>query len=160
MLNEIKPLHSQLQLQTRLLKNAVAGMSDKDAQTCLNDKTNHVVWLAGHTVSSRVMLANCLGIEYAQPYPELYDNGKGMEAGAQYPVLADLMKDWDPVTEKIEAALENLDENFLKSDGPFQTPMGGDMTSVIGFMMHHESYTIGQIGIARKFFGLESMKYN
>ena len=69
MSNSIKHLVNQFDLQTRLFNNVTTGINDADAQKQLNENTNHVAWLAGHTASTRHMLAGALGIQVSEPFP-------------------------------------------------------------------------------------------
>lgn len=160
MSNYIKPILSQFNLQTRLFKNATSGVNDADAQTRLNQNTNHIAWLAGHTASTRFMLANVLGVKVNEPFPEHFQNGKGLDPDANYPSMSELTKDWDSVSEKVATALEALPEEALGQKMPRPVPTGETLGDFLTFLSHHEAYTIGQIGIARKFFGQDAMKYN
>jgi hypothetical protein len=157
------PIHylaSQFDLQTRLFQNVTAQVNDGLATTRLNPNTNHLAWLVGHTVSTRFMLANVLGLGMQEPFPALFENGKGLDAAAQYPSLADLTKDWASVSEKISAALKALPAEALGQTLPQPVPTGNTLGDFIAFLNHHEAYSIGQMGIMRKFHGLEAMKYN
>ncbi|MCD6010968.1 MAG: hypothetical protein K0Q79_830 [Flavipsychrobacter sp.] len=160
MVNSIKHLINQYNLQTRLFSNVTTGVNDTQAQQQMNPNTNHIAWLAGHTVSTRYMLANALGLQEKEPFPELYENGKGMDKTAKYPAMAELTRDWGSVSEKVGAALNNLTEEALQNKMPFAVPTGDTLGDFITFIIHHEAYTIGQMGISRRFFGLDAMKYN
>lgn len=155
----IATLVEMLNLQTRLFKNVVEGITEDHAQTRLNDDTNHIAWLTGHTVSSRYAMAHLAGLNEQEPYPDLFGKGKGIEDGT-YPTLLDLTKDWDHISHKMIEAISNLPEATLTQQAPFQLPIGDpSMRGAFTFFAHHEAYTIGQIGIARRYFGYEAMKY-
>lgn len=156
----MKAIITQFDLQTRLFKNVTTEVNDSDAQTQMNGNTNHMAWLTGHTVSARYTLANVLGITDQEPYPHLFAQGKGIDSDTTYPSMDDLRKDWDTISEKIRAVLEGLDEAALNQKAPFPVPTGDTIGQFVPFMMHHEAYTIGQMGIVRRFHGLDAMKYN
>lgn len=160
MSDSIQYFVSQHNLQTRLFNNVVSGVNDADAATPLNVTTNHIAWLTGHIVSTRFMLATVLGIEAQEPYPALFANGKGMDADATYPSMADLTKDWNGISEQIAAAIGGLNADALAQEMPRPVPTGNTLGDFIVFLMHHEAYTIGQIGISRRFHGLEAMNYS
>ena len=160
MSNSIKHLISQFNLQTRLFNNVTAGVSDAVSQQRMNSHTNHIAWLTGHLVSTRFMFANALGIQAKEPFPELFENGKGMDPKAKYPAMEALTKDWNSISEKIAGALQALDEKALSNKMPRPVPTGETLGDFIAFLMHHEAYTIGQVGIVRRYFDLEAMKYN
>lgn len=159
MSNSIKHLIDQFNLQTRLFQNVTAGVTDAISTTQMSPNTNHIAWLTGHTVSTRYMLGNALGLGLSEPFPALFENGKGMDKAAQYPSMSALIADWAGVSEKVGAALAALPEEALATVLPQGLPTGNTLANFVSFIMHHEAYTIGQIGISRRFHGLEAMKY-
>jgi len=46
--NPIGPIVDQLNLQKRLLKNVISGVSDEAANKKLEGAPNHVAWITGH----------------------------------------------------------------------------------------------------------------
>jgi uncharacterized damage-inducible protein DinB len=148
------------ELHTRLFLNVVDGIKESDAQQTLNKSTNHIAWLTGHVVSSRHAIANIIGGNNKESYPELFGQGKGIES-ITYPSLEDLVADWDSTSEVLISLLDDLSDNQLQEEAPIKVPLGdGSLRSLIAFFVHHEAYHIGQLGIARKYFGYDSMKYN
>lgn len=157
--SSLSALVSQLQLQTRLFHNALSGISDKDAIRQINTNTNHVTWLTGHLVSSRFFLANVLGIRAQEPFPELFAERKGILPHAEYPGQQDLMKDWDMISDLLISKLQSITPERLNEKIPFPVPTGDTLESLIAFIAHHEAYTIGQIGLYRRYFGYAGMEY-
>ncbi len=157
---QITALIDQLNLQTRLFKNAVADLKDEDARKQIVPGTNHTSWLAGHTVSTRYGLANMFGAHASEPYPELFAHQKGMEAGVEYPSISDLTKDWDSISNVVIAKLNTLTDEDLAAPLPFQLPIA-DTTKkgYLSFITHHEAYTIGQLGLLRRLNGYPAMTY-
>jgi hypothetical protein len=153
-------LAGQFDLQTRLFQNVVDQVTDGISTTRLNGNTNHLAWLVGHTVSTRFMLAKVLRMELQEPFPALFENGKGLDASAQYPSMAELTKDWASVSEAVSAAIKALPAEALGMVMPQPVPNGNTLGDFLAFIIHHEAYTIGQMGISRRFHGLEAMKYN
>ena len=95
-----------------------------------------------------------------EPFPILFENGKGRDDKTTYPTMDALTKDWNSISEKISKALNALTEDALGQKTPRPVPLGDSLGDFIAFIVHHEAYTIGQLGICRKFFGLEAMKYS
>lgn len=151
----------QLNLQTRLFKNVTEGISDSDAQKHVAPKVNHAAWLTGHIVSTRYMMAGALGLEMQEPYPDLFANGKGLEEGTKYPAMAELLKDWDTISEAVVNKINSLSDDIAMNDLPQPTPIGDkSLKSFMNFCSHHEAYTIGQLGFLRRVLGYDAMKYN
>ncbi|MFN0276658.1 MAG: DinB family protein [Chitinophagales bacterium] len=160
MSNSIKHLINQFNLQTRLFNNVTSNITDADAGKSMNENTNHIAWITGHIVSTRYMLANALGQNVQEPFPTFFENGKGMDKTATYPSMQDLTKDWGFISEKVTTALAGLTDEATDTKMPQPVPTGDTLGDFIAFLAHHEAYTIGQLGIYRRFHGLDSMKYN
>ncbi len=160
MSNTIKHLINQFNLQTRLYNNVTAEISDSIASKPMNENTNHIAWLTGHIVSTRYMLATVLGIQDKEPFSTLFKNGKGIDRSANYPSMKELTNGWSSISEKVLVALNSLSEEVIASKAPRAVPTGESIGDFISFIMHHEAYTLGQLGIYRRFYGIEAMKYN
>jgi len=159
MTNTIKLITSQLNLQTRLFNNVTDGITDEQSRVHLYPNANHPAWLTGHIVSSRYLFANLLGLKDAEPFPSLFQNGKGMDNAAAYPSMSDLRRDWNGISEKIVTVLDSITEETLSSGLPKPVPAGNTVGDFIAFILHHEAYTIGQIGIYRRYLGVPAMSY-
>lgn len=112
---------------TRLFKNAIEGISDKDAQDRLGTKANHVAWLAGSLVHERDVLVNVLGSSLMQTSYELFKDHKGIQDGVAYPSLDEFRNDWEKITPILRDALVNASEEQLNAPDPYQMP-GGNYT--------------------------------
>jgi hypothetical protein len=74
--------------------------------------------------------------------------------------MKELTKDWSAVSEKVAIALNGLTEDALNAKVPHPVPTGDTLGDFISFIVHHEAYTLGQLGIYRRFHGMEAMNYN
>ena len=158
--NSIAGLTTMVKLQTKLFKNVCADFSEEYAQKTLSKDTAHIAWIAGHLVSSRYALAGLFGADVKEPFPDVFGQGKGMDQSLSYPSMADLLKDWNSVSEKLSERLESLSDDELSASAPYQFPIeDSTMLGLLVFFVHHEAYHIGQIGIARKFFGFDALAY-
>ncbi|MDH3267884.1 MAG: DinB family protein [Ignavibacteria bacterium] len=160
MSNSIKQLINQFNLHTRLFNNVTVAIKDGDAAKPMNENTNHIAWLTGHTVSTRFTLAGALGLKESEPFAELFQNGKGIDKTANYPAMNELTKDWNGLSTKIASALNLLNEETLNVKMPRPVPTGDTLSDFISFLMHHEAYTLGQLGIYRRYYGVDAMKYD
>jgi hypothetical protein len=151
---------------TKLFLNALAGISDQDAQDRLGTKANHIAWIAGSVVYQRQVLANALGIQVKQTSEELFKAGKaeghkGIQEHVTYPSLDEYKKDWEKISSALKEGLVNISEEQLNGPDPFAMP-GGDYTffDTLTFCTDRESYCIGQIGLYRRLLGYDAMKWN
>ena len=160
MADSIKYLVAQFNLQTKLFNNVTIGVEGKHAQYQMNDSSNHIAWLVGHLVSTRFMLAKVLGLPSEEPFPEFFGNGKGIDTNIIYPTIKELTENWNVVSDSIANALIGLNEEAIKQKMPRPVPLGDTLGDFMAFLMHHEAYTIGQVGLLRRAVGLPAMKYN
>ena len=149
----------QFNLQSRLFNNVTVDLPEDKRHERMNENTNHIAWLTGHIVSTRYMLLNLLGVQASEPFPNLFEQGKGIQEG-EYPTQAELTAGWDSLSEQLSSRLNELTDAELDAESPIKIPIGPTMRDTLAFFAHHEAYTIGQLGIYRRFFGLEAMKYS
>jgi hypothetical protein len=136
---------------SKLFKNVIDNITDKDAQNRFNTKANHVAWIAGSLVQGRFSLGNLLGLDLKQTSDELFKNNKGIQDNTIYPSLDEYRKDWEKITPVLKDALNNVSEEKLNSPDPWEMP-GGPFTflDTIIACTDRESYCIGQIGLWRR----------
>lgn len=149
----------QFKLQERLYKNVLSDLEDVRSKRP-GDKVNHAAWIAGHLVSTRNFVVSLLGGEANEPHPELFANGKGLDADATYPSLAESLASFEEVSTTMYDALANATPEMLSAEAPFPVPTGSTMGDMMAFLAHHEAYHIGQIGILRRIFGKDAMSYS
>lgn len=145
-------------LHTTLFSNVIENISEEDAHNRLNTKANHVAWLSGSLVQERFDLANALNIEEQQKANALFEGHKGVQDQLTYPSLASFKEDWIAISPKLRSALLAVSQEKLDSIIPMPD---GEMTFFdwVFFIIHRESYCIGQIGLWRRLLGYDAMRY-
>lgn len=163
--DQLPVLISLFDYHTQLFLNALADVSDKDAQNRLGTKANHIAWIAGSVVYQREVLANALGIKVKQASEDLFKAGKGeghkgIQDNVVYPSLAEYKNDWNKISSALKDALLHIGEEKLNGPDPYEMP-GGNYTyfDALAFSTDRESYCIGQIGLYRRLLGYEAMKW-
>jgi hypothetical protein len=145
---------------TKYFHNALADISEQDAQNRLNTKANHISWIAGSLVHQAYSLANAVGIDKKQAADELFANWQGIQDGVTYPSLASYKKDWDAIRGDLRNALANMSDEELEGPDPFNLPDGKyTFFELLTFCIDRESYCIGQIALYRRLLGYDAMKY-
>ncbi len=156
-MNTIK---TQFDLHTRLFNNIISDITDTQANTRANDKINHLKWLAGHVTASRMGLSKFGGLAEDNSLDEYFGHGKSLDETKNYPSLKEIQAKWNAISENISRGLGNLPKEVLDSKAPIDVPVSDpSMRGMLGFLMHHEAYHIGQMGILRKYMGKEAMSY-
>lgn len=163
---QMKTILGLYDYHTKLLVNALDGVSDKDAQDRLGTKANHIAWIAGSVIYQRQVVANAIGIEVKQTSESLFKAGKseghkGIQDQVVYPSLEEYRQDWEKISSPLKEGLTHISEQQLNGPDPFAMP-GGDYTffDTLTFCIDRESYCIGQIGLYRRLLGYEAMKWD
>lgn len=156
----IVPMVSTFRLDTRLLVNCFDGVDDEKALHRPSDEVNNMAFVAAHLTDSRRYLANMLGPEVDNPFPEL-DDGTGIDDFPELPTVEALLKAWKEMGEVLNERLRAATPEQLDADAPIDFGVDdGSLLGGIAFLLHHEGYHIGQLGYLRKMMGLPAMKYD
>lgn len=147
---------AQFDLHNRLFNNVLAGISDSDAGTQAHSSANHIQFLAGHLVYTRLMMKDLAGIAADDRFAQF---DKNMDPALAYLPLSEIVAKWNEMAPKLSEALKHLPAEALSGPGPFPSPMGASLEDCLGFLMHHEAYHLGQLGILRKMAGQDAMGY-
>ena len=155
-------LLAQFKLHNVLFNNVLDQMTDTEADQSIATPMNSFKWLAGHVLNSQEHLAKISGADVAIPWAEHFA-GKPENVKTTVPALAEIKSKWNEIHPKLQSALENLPEEAVNSAveiphpiAPFDNTLGGFWA----FINHHQAYTIGQMGILRRGFNKDAMKYS
>lgn len=150
-------------MHTQSFMNVLEGISEEDALKRVENKTNHIVWMAGNFVNMRYGLGAVLGLQEQDPNNELFFQGRTLDENIKYPTLADLKKNFHDVSAKVyqklwETSDEELDEIFeIGMNIPFITE---NKLNFVGMCIGREDYLCGQIGLMRRILDYPGMKYD
>ena len=157
----VAPVRNTLDLNTRLMLNALDGVDDELALKRPNDTTNHIAFLVLHALDARYYLARELGEDIENPFKDLLEGKKGVEDIEDYPSLDAVREALRDVSDKLAARLETITPEDLESKAGYSFPIEGGETvlGALNFLVHHDTYHLGQISLLRRYFGLEPMSY-
>ncbi len=150
-------------MHTQSFVNVLDGISEEDALKRIENKTNHIVWMAGNLVNMRYGLGMVLGLQDQDPNNELFFQGKALNESYAYPTLADLKKNFHDISAKVyqklfEVTDEELDEIFeIGMNIPF---IKETKLNFVGMCIGREDYLSGQIGLMRRILDYPGMKYD
>lgn len=135
-----------------MLHRALEGLTDEQAREP-GDGTNAVIWVAAHMVTERARFAQVLGAAIEAPWEKRYVRGYAPASIAEWPTIAEVRAKWDEIHAAFTAALESKSsaDALAKSRAP---GLADDLLGVVALAALHDSYHIGQIGSARRHFGL------
>lgn len=155
-------LKEQFDLHTRLYSNATEGITDAQANVRQADHVNHIKWIAGHLLNSRLnSFSKIIGREPDTTYAAQFGRGVALDTAAQYPPISELTARWKETASAISEQLGKVPAEVLAAKSPIQAPVADDtIHGLLSFLVSHEAYHIGQLGLLRKMAGKEPMSYN
>jgi DinB superfamily len=161
-------LGRQFTLNSRLYVNVLDGISEKEGLYRIDDKTNHLNWIAGHLLAMRCRSLNRSGVGCsATAFAAIYSDmdapppaNRMIDTGVQYPPLSELLLEWQNMSEAFIQSVLKLPEDLWNKDIGFVTPIDGrTLIDSFAFTALHESFHIGQMSIIRKALGKPAMSY-
>lgn len=160
MSTSIKHLKSIFGLNYRLFINALAGITEEQAQERISGHNNSIAWIASHTVWARFNTLIFLGQPTKNPFEGMFENFKAYDPKETYPSLEKIKTEWANATALLTEALDSVSEECLAADSPLKNPIGDfSNAGTIAFLAQHESYDIGQIALLKKYYTKEAMSY-
>lgn len=160
MTDALQPIAHLFDLNTRLFRNCLDGVTDAQALRRPNAHTNHLAFVALHLVDARHFLLRALGADLQDPFDGRFADARRLEDIDDFPSLDDLVSTWDVLADLLEAALDQLTREDLMGPAPQRFPIGDPtVLGEIAFLAQHEAYHIGQMALIRKYLGLPAMRY-
>lgn len=148
-------------LNTLLFKNVFRNIDEKTARLSLSDNTNSMIFIALHMLDARYYILDFLGIAFESEFKEVLSNIKVESDSKSFPPLGTVLEDWDKTAAKVRASFSTLTAAQIKKKSPVNFPIMDDtILGAVSFLIHHESYHLGQLGILRKYFGFGPMSYD
>lgn len=160
-----KALLTQFDLHHRLYNNVLEGFTDEETNRRLYDdkNINHVKYLAGHLLNSQYGLAMIAEMEPEIKWNDLFAGMGQSEAkdDFNYPSINEIIDEWNALYESTRGGLSKLTAEDLAASPPAPFEQVADSSGELwAFFNHHIAYHIGQIGILRRGFGKEPMRYD
>lgn len=156
------PLIIQFDLHQKLFNNVLDGFTDEETNHRLHGdkKMNHVKYLAGHLLNAQYGFGMMAGIQQNVKWNELFAAGNQSKAqdNIVYPTIKEIKTEWNELYQPIRNGLEDLTEEDLEKKAP--KDFWETINEMWAFLNHHQAYHIGQIGILRRGFGKEAMRYD
>ncbi len=167
-----KSLLAQFVFNHRMFNNALDGFTDEETNQRLYDDTriNHVKYIAGHLLNSQYAFALLTNVPVDWKWNDLFAGIGQTKArdDISYPSIQQIVDEWKQIYKPVRNGLEKLSEMELKRTAP--DPMdkifedseffSNTIAGVWAFLNYHQAYHIGQIGILRRGFGKEPMKFS
>ncbi len=143
----------QLEWTGRTIGVNIEGITHEDSLVRPDGGGNCINWVLGHIVASRNGMLAMLGQPpyWSDEQVALYRRGSSGELPTDgLKPLPALIEDLDASAARVRAALDAVDDAALAATAP-----SGDRTigQRLAFLVFHESYHVGQIGVLRRLVG-------
>lgn len=151
---------ASMKLNTRLFLNCLHDLSEDAAVWRGNDRGNNISFIAVHLIDARAYLARVLGADVSGPFGPDIAEASSLDEIEMLPTLDSLRSAWEEVSDRLLEQMQQVTEQTLMARADQDFP--GEHDTGLGataFLLHHESYHIGQMALLRRQLGLAPMSY-
>lgn len=155
-----RSIHDLIALNTRLFKNGLDGVDDYVARRRTHARANNIAFVAMHLVSARFYLGRFLGLALVDPYTAQLADVETIEQVSSFPPIDHLRDAWAHASDAVLKHTTTLPDAHWSEPSTVAFPIAGTSRfECAAFLLHHESYHLGQLGVLRKQAGLPAMAY-
>jgi uncharacterized damage-inducible protein DinB len=155
----VAPLAAIFQLNSDLLLNCLAGLSEAEAQARPSGGGNSMDFLAAHLTDTRHVLAAGLGSPLLNPLTPYLAGARGIEDIRSWPSLAELQSAWRAISHHLGGVLGSLSREEAMRAVTHRLSLDGTQLGLIAFLAQHDSYHVGQMAFLRRQLGKPAMSY-
>ena len=148
------PIAMMFRINNDLVSRAIGSLTDEELWQRPTDRSNPMLWIAGHVVQTRASMLKLLGEPFDTGWGDLFNRGAALQERTRYPARADIERVMGDTTARLQSKLAALDDQQLASPatGP-ALPGASTVADQIAFFAFHESYHVGQLAYIRKALG-------
>ncbi len=156
----IAPLAETLRLNSRLYRNCLDGLRDDAARGRPLPAANSAAYVAAHLVESRFYLLGLMGVKRDSPLGDRI-GWKSCDEITAWPSLDEIKSAWAEAGDALDRRLKEMTPK--EADAPVDTQFPIETRTalgLLGFLVQHDSYHLGQLSLLRKTCGLPAMSYS
>jgi uncharacterized damage-inducible protein DinB len=152
------PIAMMFRINQSLLARALDRLTDDELWRQTTEKSNPMLWIAGHVVQTRAAILELLGDPFDTGWGDLFKRGAALQDRARYPSPPDIDPVMRDITARLHTKLAALDDQQLASPatGP-ALPGAQTVADQIAFFAFHEAYHVGQLAYIRKALGYSAL---
>jgi hypothetical protein len=156
----VASLREIAELNTDLVRNCLEGVTADDALRRPIPRGNNLAFIVAHLVDARHFLAKLLGRPLENPLTATLGDVSTIEEVKDLPSLDELRAMWGAISGHLEECLLSAPPETLAAEVDQLFPIAdGSVLGAVTFLLQHESYHVGQLGLIRKSLGYEAMSY-
>ncbi len=152
------PIAQQYKTSEYLFGKALDGVTESDLYRRPTAVTNHMLWIAGHIVDTRVLSLRALHATFDLPWGDCFQRGCEVHADSEYPsitTIADIFRAEGTLLAELLASVP--DERLLQPATGVGVPRAQTLLDEITLVAWHEAYHLGQLGYVRKALGYSAL---
>ena len=148
------PIAMMFRINTDLVSRAIESLTDEELWQRPTDRSNPMLWIAGHVVQTRAAMLKLLGEPFDTGWGDLFNRGAALQEPTRYPKRGDIERVMGDTTVRLQSKLAALDDQQLANPatGP-SLPGAKTVADQIAFFAFHEAYHVGQLAYIRKAIG-------
>ncbi len=104
-----------LNLNTRLFRNCLDGLTEQAVQQRQNGEGNSISFIAVHLVDARLYLAWTLGADISNPFGKELEQADGIDDVEQLPMLDELRTTWIELSRHLLERMVAMPEDVMWS---------------------------------------------
>ena len=154
----LAPLYEIFKVTSRHFLNATEGLNDDQAAWRAVEESNSAGFIALHVVQSRHHIAKMMGLELVDPFAPLTKGRRSIAEMQGMPALEEVRAEWKRLTGELRVRFGQISPAELDKDTGTGLPIDDkSVLGVVAFLLMHEAYHIGQLGLLRRQVGLGAM---
>lgn len=150
----VTPFAQLMGLNDHLIGKALAGLNPEDLVRRPGPNSNPLLWVVGHIVSTRNLLARALGAGLDLPWAAKFAQKSRFDEAAEHPEAGEIEKALRQLSAQLQVKFTQLTDAELSAPGPREFPIPDkSLRGTIAFLIYHEAYHVGQVGYLKKWLG-------
>ena len=138
----------------------MSGMNEAQALARPSSSTNNAAFIAAHVTDARFALLRVLGVDIVSPLARALDGAKSIDDLTEMPLRSDVEDAWTLAARALRDRLETITAEELAAQSSTTLPLlDKSVLAVATFLVHHDTYHVGQLSLLRKYVGLPAMAY-
>jgi uncharacterized damage-inducible protein DinB len=153
------PLATILELDTDLLLNCLADLTEAESLAQLPGGGNSLMFLAAHLTDTRHYLATWLGRPLDNPVAACLAGARTIADIRSWPSLDQIRTAWIEVGRHVVTTLADAGADALGETLTHPLSLDGTRLGLVAFLVQHDAYHVGQAAFLRRQLGRPAMSY-
>lgn len=156
----IVPARATLELNGALFLNALDGLDDATGRRTVGRSARRIDHVAAHLLDARGSLGTLVGLDVRHDLMAVLAEASSFEALGDHAPLSAVRAAWVDLSPALTARLESLDPVQLTEPSSHAYPISDrSLLGAVTFLLQHESYHLGQLGLLRRELGFPAVLY-